>query len=92
MEDDKQIANVESRIITLRNRQVIIDRDVAELYGVETKAVNQAVKRNADKFPPDYMFQLGEDEKQEVVTNCDHLRPLKFSPVPHYVFTEEGVA
>ena len=56
MEDDKQIANVESRIITLRNRQVIIDRDVAELYGVETKAVNQAVKRNADKFPPDYMF------------------------------------
>ena len=58
MEDDKQIANVESRIITLRNRQVIIDRDVAELYGVETKAVNQAVKRNADKFPPDYMFQL----------------------------------
>ena len=91
MEDDKQIANVESRIITLRNRQVIIDRDVAELYGVETKAVNQAVKRNADKFPPDYMFQLGDDEKQEVVTNCDHLGNLRFSRTLPYAFTEQGL-
>ncbi len=75
----------------LRGKQVIIDRDVAELYGVETKAINQAVKRNADKFPPNYMFQLGDDEKQEVVTNCDHLGNLRFSRTLPYAFTEQGL-
>lgn len=75
---EKQIERAESRLVVLRGKQVIIDRDVAELYGVETKAINQAVKRNADKFPPNYMFQLDDDEKQEVVTNCDHLGNLRF--------------
>lgn len=90
-EKDKQIKRVESRLVVLRNRQVIIDRDVAELYGVETKAINQAVKRNADKFPPTYMFQLDNGEKQEVVTICDHLSNLRFSRTLPYAFTEQGL-
>ena len=61
-----------------------------ELYGVPTKALNQAVKRNRDRFPADFMFRLTKDEKTEVVTNCDHLQKLKFSPVLPYAFTEHG--
>ena len=53
--------------------------DLADLYGVPTKVLNQAVKRNAGRFPPDFMFQLEPAEKTEVVTNCDHLQKLKFS-------------
>lgn len=93
MEDDKdkQIERVESRIIVLRGRQVIIDRDVAELYGVETKAINQAVKRNADKFPDNYMFQLNKGEKLELVTNCDRFDLMKHSTVMPKAFTEQGL-
>lgn len=90
-EKEKQIKRVESRLVNLRDKQVIIDRDVAELYGVETKAINQAVRRNADKFPPTYMFQLNNNEKQEVVTNCDHLGNLRFSKTLPYAFTEQGL-
>ena len=68
----------------------MIDADLAELYGVPTKALNQAIKRNAERFPNDFMFQLTTDEKQEVVTNCDHLRNLKFSRTLPYAFTEHG--
>ena len=56
------------------------DRDLAELYGVSTKVLNQAVKRNLKRFPEDFMFRLTDAEKREVVTNCDHLQVLKFSP------------
>lgn len=93
MEDDKdkQIERVESRIIVLRGRQVIIDRDVAELYGVETKEVNQALRNNPDKFPSGYVITLQPAEKQEVVKNFDHLAPLKFSPVEPHAFTEQGL-
>ena len=60
------------------------------LYGTSTKALNQAVKRNARRFPPDFMFRLTLQERSEVVTNCDHLRRLKFSPSLPSVFTEHG--
>lgn len=89
--DQLQQRTVQSRILTIRDKQVVIDRDLAEFYGVETKALNQAVKRNLSRFPERFRFMLTKEELSEVVTNCDHLRPLKFSPVPHYVFTEEGV-
>jgi len=69
----------------------MVDADIAVLYGVTTKALNQAVKRNKDRFPEDFTFQLTPKEKSEVVTNCDHLSRLRFSPVLPYVFTEHGV-
>lgn len=78
------------RILLIRGRKVILDADLALLYGVKTKAFNQAVKRNLERFPGDFMFQLTEDEKLEVVTICDHLPGLKFSPQLPYVFTEYG--
>lgn len=84
--------HVQSCILTVRGMQVVIDRDLATFYGVETKRLNEAVKRNIMRFPERYRFQLSKEELQEVVANCDHLQQLKFSPTPHYVFTEEGVA
>lgn len=83
-------ARIENRILLVRRQKVIIDADLAELYGVPTKALNQAVKRNALRFPQDFMFQLTPDEKQEVVTNCDHLSKLKFSKTLPFAFTEHG--
>lgn len=70
----------------------MLANDLADLYGVTVKALNQAVKRNIDRFPGDFMFQLTSEEKQEVVTNCDHLKRLKFSATRPYAFTEQGVA
>ena len=70
----------------------MLDRDLAELYNTETKVLNQAVKRNLERFPTDFMFQLTEKEKNELVTNCDHLKLLKYSYQESYVFTEQGVA
>ncbi len=64
-----------------------IDRDVAELYGVETKRVNEAVSNNPDKFPSDYMFELTKDEKNKVVEYFDHLQPIKYSPYLPKAFT-----
>ena len=81
---------IESRILVIRGQSVILDRDLAELYGVTTKAFNQAVKRNQDRFPKDFMFRLTANEKEEVVTNCDHLKSLKFSPNLPLAFTEHG--
>jgi hypothetical protein len=59
---------------------------------VSTKALNQAVKRNARRFPPDFMFRLTKKEKDELVTNCDRFQPLKHSSVSPRAFTEQGVA
>ena len=81
---------LERRILTVRGEKVILDSDLAEVYGVTTKALNQAVKRNAERFPADFAFLLTDDEKSEVVTNCDHLARLKFSPVLPRAFTEHG--
>ena len=77
-------------ILTIRSQKVLLDADLAAIYGVPTKALNQAVKRNADRFPNDFHFQLTDEEKQEVVTNCDHLARLKFSKTRPYAFTEHG--
>ena len=84
------VPRIEARIQTIRSQRVMIDRDLAEVFGVLTKALNQAVKRNSGRFPGDFMFQLNETEKAEVVTNCDHLSKLKFSKVLPYAFTEHG--
>ena len=82
---------VEEKIIDLRNNHVIIDSDVAQLYGVETKRINEAVSRNPEKFPEGYLIELTEQEKLEVVANCDHLASLKFSPNLPKAFTEKGL-
>ena len=68
----------------------MIDADLAEIYGVPTKALNQAVRRNLDRFPADFMFRLTPAEKQQVVTNCDHLTRLRYSPTLPAAFTEHG--
>ena len=85
-----EVGTIQQRILLIRGEKVIIDADLAEAYGVTTKALNQAIRRNADRFPPDFMFRLTKEEKLEVVTNCDHLQKLKFSPVNPFVFTEHG--
>ncbi len=84
------VPRIEGRIQVIRGLRVIIDADLAALYGVPTKVLNQAVKRNAARFPPDFMFQLDASEKAEVVTNCDHLSKLKFSKALPFAFTEYG--
>jgi hypothetical protein len=81
---------IETVILNLRGQKVILDADLAEIYGVETRALNQAVKRNAGRFPEDFRFQLTADEKNEVITNCDHLARLKFSKALPLAFTEHG--
>ena len=83
--------NIEDKIIEVRQQHVIIDSDVAALYGVDTKQINQAVSRNPEKFPEGYVIELTKEEKSEVVTNCDHLQQLKFSPSMPKAFTEKGM-
>ncbi|MDR0367899.1 MAG: ORF6N domain-containing protein [Bacteroidales bacterium] len=85
------IIEVKDRIIILRDQQVILDSDVAVLYGVKTKEVNQAIANNPEKFPAGYVFELQNAEKQDVVKNFDHLEKLKFSPVMPKAFTEKGL-
>ena len=86
-----EIVEVRNLIYTIRGQKVMIDSDLASLYGVETRVLNQAVKRNIDRFPSDFMFQLNENEFKELITICDNLN-LKYSPRTPYVFTEQGVA
>jgi hypothetical protein len=83
---------ISAAILILRGQRIMLDADLARLYGVSTKALNQAVKRNLARFPVDFMFQLTDAEKKQVVTICDHLASLKFSPVLPFAFTEQGVA
>ena len=85
-------ASIDERIYSVRERQVMIDRDLAELYGVETKALNQAVKRNIERFPPSFMFRLKQEEFMELVTICDRFEKLKHSSNMPHAFTEQGVA
>jgi hypothetical protein len=84
------IERIDSLILLLRGTRVIIDADLARLYGVPNKALNQAIRRNASRFPPDFSFQLDEAEKRELVTNCDRFRTLKHSVVLPIAFTEFG--
>jgi hypothetical protein len=83
---------IAQRIIELRGHRVMLDTDLAEMYGVPAKALNQAVKRNAERFPEDFMFRLTKEEKAELVTNCDRFSRLKHSTVFPCAFTEQGVA
>ena len=82
---------IEKLIITVRGEQVLIDQDIARLYGVTTKALNQQAKRNSARFPSNFRFELTEEERDEVVTNCDHLKSLKFRPTLPFAFTEQGI-
>ncbi|MFZ6008686.1 MAG: ORF6N domain-containing protein [Nitrospirota bacterium] len=81
---------IERKILLIRGEKVMLDADLAVLYGVTTKRLNEQVKRNRERFPEDFMFQLTENEKVEVVANCDHLKRLKFSSSLPYAFTEHG--
>ena len=83
---------IESKVLFIRNERVILANDLASLYGVETKVLNQAVKRNIDRFPNDFIFQLSKNEFNELVTDCDRFKSLKHSSVTPYAFTEQGVA
>jgi hypothetical protein len=84
------IEQISQSILLIRGKRVMLDADLAKLYGVSTKRLNEQVKRNRDRFPQDFMFQLNAEEKTEVVTICDHLASLKFSPTHPYAFTEHG--
>ena len=84
--------HIESRIFSIRDNQVMIDRDLAEMYQVEVKRLNEQVKRNIERFPESFRFQLTEGEKNELVANCDRFETLKHSSNNPYAFTEQDVA
>lgn len=85
------IPSIENSLITIQGHRVLIDRDVAQLYGVETRDVNKAVKNNPDKFPKGYVLELTNDEKNELVENFHQLEPLKFAKTNPKAFTEKGL-
>ncbi len=91
-EDLIHIDDIQSRIFTFQGLQVMIDRDLAELYNVPVKRLNEQVKRNIERFPESFRFQLTDNEKYELVANCDRFEKLKYSSVNPYAFTEQGVA
>ena len=84
------VKKIEQTILLIRNQKVILDVDLARLYGVTTGRLNEQVKRNRDRFPADFMFRLTKKEKEEVIANCDNLQSLKFYRGLPYVFTEHG--
>lgn len=84
--------SAEDKIFTIRGMQVIVDRDLAELYGIETKRLNQQANRNVKRFPPSFRFKLSVEEKDELVANCNRFETMKHSSSFPYVFTEQGVA
>jgi hypothetical protein len=84
------LERIERSILPIRGVKVILDADLAHLYGVSTKVFNQAVKHKKQRFPDDFTFRLTKEEKCEVVTNCDHLHRLRYSPVLPVAFTEHG--
>ncbi len=84
--------DIQDRIFFLREKYVMIDRDLALLYGVEVKRLNEQVKRNIERFPAEFRFQLNDEEKNELVANCDRFASLKHSSVNPHAFTEQGVA
>ena len=98
-----QTINIENRILVIRGQQVMLDRDLAELYGVETKVLNQAVKRNIERFPQRFMFRLSEQEhnslRSQIVTlkNLETIEQSESQRGKHtkylpYAFTEQGCA
>jgi len=91
MNEINKTEQIENKILNIRNQNVILGNDVAELYGVETRDINKAVSNNPNKFPKGYVFELQNAEKQYVVENFHHLEKLKFSPVTPKAFTEKGL-
>jgi len=87
-----RLTQIQKRIYFIREKRVMLDSDLAYLYEVEVKQLNQAVKRNIKRFPDDFMFQLTKDEFTKVVTICDHLQNQKYRSTLPFVFTEQGVA
>jgi ORF6N domain len=86
------ISNIENRIFTIRGIPVMIDKDLAEMYQVQVKRLNEQVKRNINRFPNQFRFELTNGEKNELVANCDRFKNLKHSSVNPFAFTEQGVA
>jgi hypothetical protein len=82
--------SVENRILEIRGQKVILDRDLAEVYGATTKRLNEQVRRNRDRFPADFAFRLTREETGELVAKCDRFSNLKHSSVLPYAFTEYG--
>jgi hypothetical protein len=80
-----------TKIFVIRGKKVMIDADLANLYEVPTKRLNEQIRRNKGRFPEHFMFQLNKDEKDELVAKCDHLKNLKYSSFLPYAFTEYGV-
>ena len=80
-----------NKIYVIRDQKVMLDKDLAEIYNVETKRLKEQVRRNIDRFPASFMFELTKEKKNQLVANCDHLKKLKFSPVLPKVFTEHGI-
>ena len=89
--DIVKIENVKNLIIVIEDQQVLLDRDVASLYGVETKRINEAVKNNKDRFPKGYVIEIDADSKNELVENFDRFKPLKHSTSNPKAFTEQGI-
>ena len=88
-----ELVVIQKKIYEIRGHKVMLDFDLALLYKVENRALKQAVKRNMDRFPDDFFFQLTKAEWQELITICDNLpENLKFSPAAPFAFTEQGVA
>jgi phage regulator Rha-like protein len=86
------IESIISKIVFLRNEKVILDRDLAELYGVETKQLKRAVRRNINRFPEDFMFQLSKEEYQSLRSQFGTLKRGAHAKYPPMAFTEQGVA
>ena len=81
---------IDRSILFIRGQKVMLDTDLADIYGVKTSRLNEQVKRNINRFPSDFMFQLSDEEKELVIANCDHLMKIKFSRTNPYAFTEHG--
>ena len=91
MGQKEDIEKTENKIIVIREQRVILDRDVAELYGVTTKEVNQALRNNPAKFPDGYVIELNNSEKNELVKTFDRFESMKHSTVAPHAFTEKGL-
>jgi len=89
--DIVKFEEVANKVIEIRGEKVILDSDIAALYGAATRDINKATKNNPDKFPEGYIFQLTKEEKTEVVENFHRLKKLRFSPQLPKAFTEKGL-
>ncbi|MFH1958611.1 MAG: ORF6N domain-containing protein [bacterium] len=89
--DIVKFEEVANKVIEIRGEKVILDSDIAALYGASTRDINKAAKNNPDKFPEGYIFHLTKEEKTEVVENFHHLKKLRFSPQLPKAFTEKGL-